>query len=205
MIINVNPDNPQRRLIRRAAEVLRGGGVIIYPTDTQYGIGCDIFEKKAVERIYRLKNKKKEEPLSFVCADLNDLSQYARHISNYAYRSMKRCLPGPYTFILRASKLVPKIMVSKGKTVGIRVPDNKICLEIVRELGHPIANTSVTSSEDEILSDPIDMEEKFGRLVDLIVGGGVLLSERSSMVDLTEEEPEVLRVGKGDVRLFLGA
>ena len=203
MIFVINPQNPQPRLVRQTAEILQKGGVIISPTDTTYGIGCDLFNKKAVERVYRIKEAEPDKPLSFICADLKDLSTYAAGVSNYAYQTMRRLLPGPYTFVLRASKMVPKIMVSRQKTVGIRIPDNEICMSIVRELGHPIVSTSVAQPRDEVLSDPEEIHARFGKQVDLVIDGGVLLSDLSSVVDLSGEVPEVIREGKGDVRFFL--
>ena len=203
MMLKINPQNPQIRLVRRTAEMLQRGGVIIYPTDTTYGIGCDLFNKKAVERVYRVKEAEPDKPLSFICADLKDLSTYAVGVSNYAYQTMRRLLPGPYTFVLRASKMVPKIMVSRQKTVGIRIPDNEICLSIVRELGHPLVSTSVAQPGDEVLSDPEEIHARFGKQVDLVIDGGILLSDLSSVADLSGEVPEVIREGKGDVGFFL--
>ncbi len=201
MIISINPDNPQRRLIERVVEVLKEGGLIGYPTDTIYGIGCDLFNNEAIEKVYRLKKHDRTKPLSFICSGLTDISQYA-HVSNYAYKTMKRLLPGPYTFILEATKLVPKIAMTKQKTVGIRVPDNRICLSIAKRLGHPIISTSVYKANEELYSDPADIEEKFGRQLKLVIDGGVIVAEHSSVIDLTNEEPRVLRKGKGDVSLF---
>ena len=203
MIISINPENPQKRLIGRVMEVLRRGGLIGYPTDTIYGIGCDLFNKEAIESIYRLKKHDTKKPLSFICSDLTDISQYAR-VSNYAYKTMKRLLPGPYTFILEATKLVPTTAMAKQRTVGIRVPDNRICLSIVEGLGHPIISTSVYKPNEELYSDPGDIQEKFGRRLDLVIDGGIIVAEHSSVIDLTNEEPRVLRRGKGDVSLFEG-
>ena len=137
MLLPINPDDPQLRLIQRVANILKRGGLIAYPTDTYYGIGCDILNKRAIEKIYLLKQRDKSQPFSFICADLKNISQYAK-VSNYAYKTMKRLLPGPYTFILTGTKLVPKIMLTKRKTAGIRVPANNICLALVRALGNPI-------------------------------------------------------------------
>ena len=203
MMFKINPKNPQPRLVRKTTEILQRGGVIIYPTDTTYGIGCDLFNKKAVERVYRIKAAESDKPLSFICADLKDLSRYAVGVSNYAYQTMRRLLPGPYTFVLRASKMVPKIMRSRQKTVGIRIPDNEICLSIVRELGHPIVSASVAQPRDEVLSDPEEIHARFGKQVDLVIDGGVLLSDLSSVVDLSDEVPVVIREGKGPVLFFL--
>ena len=136
MLITINPDNPQMRLINRIADILKNGGLIAYPTDTYYGIGCDIMNKRSIERIYQLKQRSKNQPFSFICADLKNISRYAK-VSNYAYKTMRRLLPGPYTFILAGSKLVPKIMLTKRKTAGIRVPANNICLDLVKALGNP--------------------------------------------------------------------
>ena len=201
MIISINPRNPQKRLIQKVIEILKKGRLIGYPTDTIYGIGCDLFKKEAIESIYRLKKHDRKKPLSFICSDLTDISQYAR-VSNYAYKTMRRLLPGPYTFILEATKLVPTIAMTKQKTVGIRVPDNRICLSIVEGLGHPIISTSVYKANEELYSDPADIEEKFGNLLGLVIDGGIIAAEHSSVIDLTDEEPRVIRAGKGDVSLF---
>ena len=202
MILSINSENPQLRLIKKAVEVLKEGGIIVYPTDTVYGMGCDLFNKQAIERIYEIKRRNKKEPLSFICADLKDISNYAL-VSNYAYRTLRRLLPGAYTFVLEASRLVPKILLTKRRTVGIRVPDNKICLALVGELGHPLINTSAKLEQDEILSDPFEIEKKFKKLVDLVIDGGPLASDQSSVIDLIDDVPKVLRAGKGDVSDFL--
>ncbi len=201
MIIAINPKNPQPRLIRRVVEVLEGGGVIGYPTDTIYGVGCDLFNPEAIRKIHRLKKMEGKKPLSFICSDLKDISRYA-YVSNYAYKMMKRLFPGPYTFILKATKLVPKIAMTKQNTVGIRIPDNKICLSLVQELGHPIISTSVYKPDESLYNDPAEIEERFGKQLDLVIDGGVIVAEHSSIVDLTDEFPNVIRKGKGDVSLF---
>lgn len=201
MIITINPKNPQRRLIRKVVEILEKGGVIGYPTDTIYGVGCDLFNPEAIRKVHRLKKLDGKKPLSFICSDLKDISRYA-FVSNYAYKTMKRLLPGPYTFILEATKLVPKIAMTKQKTVGIRIPDNKICLSMVRELGHPIISTSVYKPDEGLYNDPTEIEERFGKQLDLVIDGGVIGAEHSSIVDLTGEFPKVIREGKGDVTLF---
>ena len=148
-VLSINSQNPQMRLIKKVVDVLRDGGVIIYPTDTVYGLGCDLSNKKGIERIYEIKRRNKKQPLSFVCSDLKHISQYAM-VTDYAYKTMKRFLPGPYTFILEASRLVPKIILPKRPTTGIRVPDNQICLALIRELGQPIISTSVKTQEEKI-------------------------------------------------------
>jgi len=202
MIMRINPQNPQPRLIRRVAEVLKAQGVIAYPTDTVYGFGCSLYNKKGIERIYLIKGSEKDRPFSFICADLKDISLYAK-VSNYAYKTMRRLLPGPYTFILEGTKLVPKIMLTRRKTAGIRVPYNPICLAIVKELGHPIISTSATLPGGELLYDPAEIDTRLGNTLDLVIDGGILVSEPSSVIDLTDDRPKVLREGKGDVSFFL--
>jgi tRNA threonylcarbamoyl adenosine modification protein (Sua5/YciO/YrdC/YwlC family) len=200
-VLTINSQNPQMRLIRKAVEVLKDGGVIIYPTDTVYGLGCDLSNKRGIERIYEIKKRNKKQPLSFVCSDLKHISQYAR-VTDYAYKTMKRLLPGPYTFILEASRLVPKIIMPKRPTSGIRVPDNEICLALIRELGQPIISTSVKTQNGEDLGNPAIIDEHFGRIVDLIIDGGVIDPQPSSVISLVDDTVEVLRVGKGDVSAF---
>ncbi len=201
MIIAINPKNPQIRLIRKVVEVLREGGVIGYPTDTIYGVGCDLFNPEAIRKVHRLKKLEAKKPLSFISSDLKDISKYA-YVSNFAYKAMKRLLPGPYTFILKATKLVPKIAQTKQNTVGIRIPDNKICLTLVKELGNPIISTSVNRPDQGLYNDPQEIEERFGKQLDLVIDGGVIVAEHSSIVDLTDDAPKVIRKGKGDVILF---
>ncbi len=202
MLVNINSQNPQMRLIRKAVEVLRDGGLVIYPTDTAYGLGCDLFNKKGIEKIYRIKRRSEKQPFSFVCADLKDISRYAR-VSDYAYKTMKRLLPGPYTFILEASRLVPKIILPKRQTTGIRVPDNRICLALVGELGQPVISTSVKDDDGELMTDPAEMERKFRHCVDLVIDGGIQASGQSSVINLVDDRTEVIRIGKGDVTAFL--
>ena len=203
MILKVNPQNPQKRAIRRAVEVLKEGGVIAYPTDTIYGLGCDLYNRGAIEKIYHLKRYSKNKRLSIICSDLKDISRYAQ-VPDYAYRIMKKLVPGPYTFILEATKLVPKIMLTNQRTIGIRVPDHPIPLALVKELGGPIITTSVTKPDETLYNDPQELEERFGKEVDLIIDGGIIVPQHSSIIDLTAEEPKVLRVGKGDVSLLQG-
>ncbi len=202
MLVNINSQNPQMRLIRKAVEVLRDGGLVIYPTDTAYGLGCDLFNKKGIEKIYRIKRRSEKQPFSFVCADLKDISRYAR-VSDYAYKTMKRLLPGPYTFILEASRLVPKIILPKRQTTGIRVPDNRICLALVGELGQPVISTSVKDDDGELMTDPAEMERKFRHCVDMVIDGGIQASGQSSVINLVDDRTEVIRIGKGDVTAFL--
>jgi tRNA threonylcarbamoyl adenosine modification protein (Sua5/YciO/YrdC/YwlC family) len=201
MIITINPQNPQPRLIRKVVEILEAGGIVVYPTDTYYGIGCDLMNPRAIERIYQLKRRDKSKPFSFICSDLTNISQYAK-VSNYAYRTMKRLLPGPYTFILEGSRLVPKIMLTKRKTAGIRVPDNPICLALVRELGHPIITTSAKTTEGESFHDASLIHDHFGRQVDTVIDGSPVSGEPSSVVSLIDDTPQIIRRGAGDVSLF---
>jgi len=201
MILTINSENPQLRLIRKVADVLKGGGVIGYPTDTIYGVGCDLFHPDAIRKIHRLKKLDGKKPLSFICADLKDISQYA-YVSNQAYKLMKRLLPGAYTFVLKATKLVPKIALTKQKTVGIRIPDNKICLALVKSLGNPIISTSVYKPDEGLYNDPEEIDERFGRQLDLVIDGGIIVAAHSSIVDFTDDAPRVIRRGKGDVSLF---
>jgi len=200
--MRINPQNPQPRLIRQVLEALNKGGVIAYPTDTVYGLGCSLYNKKGIERIYLIKRSEKNQPFSFICADLKDISLYCK-VSNYAYKTMKRLLPGPYTFVLEGTKLVPKIMLTRRMTAGIRVPNNPICLSIVKGLGHPIISTSAKLPEGEVLYDPAEIQGKLGNALDLVIDGGLCVSEPSSVIDLTEDRPKVLRKGKGDVSSFL--
>lgn len=202
-ILQLHPEHPQKRHVDRVVESLHRGGVIVYPTDTVYGLGCDIFNRKAINRIYQIKQAPAGKPLSFVCSDLKDLARYAKNISNAAYRMMKRLLPGPYTFILEASRDVPKFMIGKRRTVGIRVPDNRICLEIVQALGRPVLSTSVVAAEDGIaMNDVESIASRFGGAVDVIADGGVIVSTPSTVVDLTGEEPEILRASAGEADLY---
>jgi tRNA threonylcarbamoyl adenosine modification protein (Sua5/YciO/YrdC/YwlC family) len=189
-------------MISKVVEALEDGGVIAYPTDTVYGFGCSLHNKKGIERIYMIKRSEKNRPFSFICSDLKDISLYCK-VSNYAYKTMKRLLPGPYTFILEGTKLVPKIMLTRRLTAGIRVPDNPICLALVRELGHPIISTSAMLPNGEVLYDPTEIDRHVGKSLDLVIDGGILVSEPSSVIDLTGDTPKILRKGKGDVRLFL--
>jgi len=198
MLLKINPINPQERLIRRVAEHLKKGGIIVYPTDTFYGIGCDIMNKKAIERVYQIKQRQKNKPFSFICSNLKHISLYAK-VSNYAYRTMKRLLPGPYTFILEGSKLVPKMMLTKRKTAGIRVPDHRICFNLTEALGNPILSTSATLPDGEILMDPSLIHDRLNSNLDIVIDGGTTPGRPSSVISLMGDYPEVLREGLGDV------
>lgn len=201
MLIQINSKNPQGRLIANVVDTLKKGGIIAYPTDTYYGIGCDIMNKKAIEKIYQLKKRNKTKPFSFICADLKDISHYAK-VSNYAYKTMRRLLPGPYTFVLEGSKLVPKIMLTKRKTAGIRVPDNTICLAIVEALGNPIITTSATKPNGAIFYDPSLIHDYFQARIDVVIDGGPVPGNPSSVISLIDDIPEIFRKGIGDVSIF---
>lgn len=198
MLIYIHPDNPQPRLIRQVVDCLKGGGVIAYPTDTIYGLGCDIFQQKAVERICRLKGVDPQKAqLSFVCYDLSDLSHYTKQLGTPVYRMLKQYLPGPYTFILEASRQVPKILKSKRDTIGIRVPDNNVARTIVQELGNPILSASLPGNLVEDFTDPEVIQERFSKTVDIVIHGGIGGTVPSTIIDVTTGEPEVLREGAG--------
>ena len=202
MLISINQDNPQPRYIRQIAKKIRNGAVICYPTDTVYGIGCDIFNQKAIKKIFQIKKRAKHKPFSFMCSGLKNVNDYG-HVSNMAYRIMRKALPGPFTFVLPASKLVPKIMITKQKTVGIRVPDNNICLALIEELGNPILTTSaILDKEGNPLSEAYEFDELLGNMIDLVIDGGMVFPDPSTIVSFTGEEPEILRQGKGDVSQF---
>jgi tRNA threonylcarbamoyl adenosine modification protein (Sua5/YciO/YrdC/YwlC family) len=198
MLLAINPDNPQARLIAQVVTALQNDGVIAYPTDTTYGIGCSIFSKKAIERIYSIKQRERKKPFSFICADQSDVANYAK-VSNYAFKVMKRYLPGPYTFVIDATSIVPDLLLTKQKTVGIRIPNNQICLALVRALGHPIVTTSANRSGDEPIGDPFVVNEEMGNLLDYVIDGGVLSPDVSSVISLLGDVPEILRKGVGDV------
>jgi len=193
---------PIFRVVRKLAFALREGGIIAYPTDTVYGIGCDLYNRKALERLYQAKQLRLHKPLSFICADLKEISQYA-HVSNMAYKVMRRLLPGPYTCVLPASREVPRMVVPKQKTVGIRIPDNDICIGLVRELGNPIVSTSASMADEEPMSEPGAIADRFGQYLDLILDVGPLPNIPSTVIDLTGAEPLVIREGKGDTSWLL--
>ena len=198
MLIRIHPVDPQERLIQQVVDILRSGGIIIYPTDTIYGLGCDIFQHKAIERICQIKNiQPSKAQFSFVCYDLSDLSQYAKQLSTPVYRTLNQFLPGPYTFILEASKQVPKILKTKKDTVGIRVPDNKIARCIVKELGNPILSATLPGENVEDYTDPELIHDRFEKLVNVVIDGGIGGMVPSTVVDFTSDEPELIRAGAG--------
>ena len=199
MLLHLHPDNPQPRNIRTIIECLQDGGVVIYPTDTIYGLGCDIFQHKAIERISRIKQvDPAKAQLSFICYDLSDLSIYTKSISTPLYRLLKTYLPGPYTFILPASKEVPRILKSKKDTIGLRVPDNNIARSLIKELGHPILSASLPGDMVEEYTDPERIYDNFKNRVDIVINGGIGGIVPSTVVDCTGEEPVVLRKGLGE-------
>ena len=200
MLIEIDPERPRPRQIKQVADTVRRGGIIIYPTDTCYGLGADIFNKKAIEKICLIKGLPRNTPFSFVCSDLSDISRYAR-VSDYAYRILKRFLPGPYTFVLEGSRQVPKIMLTKRKTAGIRIPDHTVSMLLAQELGNPIISTSAGVNHD-IVSDPRDVANNLYRHADIIVDSGIIVPRPSSVISLVGDEPEVIREGQGDCFLF---
>jgi len=199
MLLQIHPENPPPRLIKQVVESLQKGGIIIYPTDTVYGLGCDILQQKAVERICRIKNvDPKKAQLSFVCSDLSHLSDFAKPLSNPTYRLLKEYLPGPYTFILPASKMVPKILQSKKDTIGLRIPNNNIAMAIIKELGRPILSASLPGEMVEDYTDPEVMYENFMNEVDYVIDGGIGGMVPSTVVDCTGDEPVLVREGLGE-------
>lgn len=199
MLLHLHPENPQPRNIKTIVECLNDGGTIIYPTDTIYGLGCDIFQLNAIEKVCRIKNiQPAKAQLSFICYDLSDLSNYTKSISTPLYRMLKNYLPGPYTFILPASKQVPKILKSKKDTIGLRVPDNIIAQTMIKELGHPILSTSLPGEMVEEYTDPELMYENFKNIVDIVVDGGIGGITPSTIVDCTQEPPALIRKGLGE-------
>ncbi|GGZ59065.1 L-threonylcarbamoyladenylate synthase [Mesonia mobilis] len=202
-LIKIYEENPNPKEIAKVVDVLKKGGLIIYPTDTVYGLGCDITNNSALEKIAKIKGVKLEKAnFSFICEDLSNLSEYAKQIDNSTFKLLKRNLPGPYTFILPGSNNLPTVF-KKKKTVGIRVPDNKICQAIVNKLGNPIVSTSIKDDDEviEYTTDPELIAEKWDKLVDIVVDGGYGDNVASTVIDLTEGEPEVIREGKGDLAL----
>jgi len=205
MLLKIHPDNPQPRRIAQVVECLKNSGLIIYPTDTLYGLGCDIHNKSAMERLHRYKGiNQKKANLSFICSDLSHISEYAAQLDNPTYKLMKRALPGPYTFILKANSNVPKLFRNNKKTVGIRVPDHAIAHAIINELGNPIVSTSVRIDNDfaNYLSNPEIIHAELGHLVDIVIDGGVGGLIPSTIINCTGREPVLIREGKGDVNVI---
>ena len=206
MLKRIYNDNPNQKEIESVVNCLRNGGVIIYPTDTIYALGCDINNKKALERVAKIKGiKLKDANFSFICFDLSHLSEFAKQVSTHTYKLLKRVFPGPYTIILNATDKIPKIFSNKKKTVGIRIPDNNIAREIVKELGSPIVSTSIHDEDDiiEYSTDPELIFEKYSNQVDLVIDGGYGLNTASTIIDCTDdEEYMIIREGKGELDLI---
>ncbi|MFO7720575.1 MAG: L-threonylcarbamoyladenylate synthase [Gillisia sp.] len=203
-LIRIYEENPNPKDIKKVVEVLRKGGLVIYPTDTVYGLGCDITNTSALERIAQIKQVKLDKAnFSFICEDLSNLSDYVRQIDTQTFKILKRNLPGPYTFILPGNSNLPSVF-KKKKTVGIRVPDNNICRAIVRELGNPIVSTSIRDDDEviEYTTDPELIHEKWDKLVDIVIDGGYGDNIPSTVIDLTNAEPEVMREGKGSIEIM---
>jgi len=201
MVISINPRNPQKRHLDKIVEVLKNGGVIIYPTDTYYGFGASLLSSEAIDKLYKLKKQEKNKFYSFILPDLKNISEYAM-VSDYAFKALKYHLPGPYTFILPASRVIPKKLWSKRKTVGIRIPDNKISTAIAKELGHPIVNTTLLDKKDEGIYNPDLIDKELENKVDLVVNGGIIEPHPSTVIDLTNDSPEIIREGAGSIDWF---
>ncbi len=203
MLVKLYEENPSERIVKQVVDCLQSGGLIVYPTDTVYGLGCDIFNKSAMERLYQYKGLKPKNKANFsiICYDLSHISEYAKQLDTATYKLMKRSLPGPFTFILDASKQIPKFFINNRKTIGIRVPDNNIARTIVKELGHPIVSTSVHHRDTvlDYITDPELIHEELGGLVDMVIDGGMGGIEPSTVVDCTGYEAEILREGKGEL------
>lgn len=203
IIRQVHLENPHSRVISEAVEILKSGGLVVYPTDTIYGLGVDLFNKAALEKVLRIKKASKHKMLSFICKDLKDISRWAI-VSDQAYRTMRHVLPGPYTFVLKASREIPKIMLQKRKTIGIRIPNSAVAHALADGLGRPILSTSVPQGSDGYYSDPEEISQMFNHEIDLILDAGVMFNQPSTIVDFSGDEPEVIREGAGPLEdLFL--
>jgi len=197
-VVKIFLEHPQERLIKKAAQVLKDGGIVVYPTDTIYGLGVDLFNKQAIERVLRIKKASSHKLMSFLCPDLKDISKWAV-APNEAYKVMRRVLPGPYTFVLRASREIPKTVLQKRKTVGIRIPDSEVAHALLKEMGRPILSVSVPQGTDGYYSDPQEIADKFQYEIDLILDAGVMFNKPSTVVDFSGDEPQIIREGSGDI------
>jgi tRNA threonylcarbamoyl adenosine modification protein (Sua5/YciO/YrdC/YwlC family) len=198
MIIEIHPKNPQPRLIKQAAQVIRDGNILLFPTDTKYDIGCDLFNKRAVDRLYRITHADKKKLFSVICTDFHELSKYAQ-ISNLAYKVMRRLLPGPYTFILPGTRILPKITMSKRKTIGVRIPDNRILLELGKEYNGPILSAGLPEIREDEPLDLWEVEERLGHEIDMIIDGGPVFPRDSTIIELINDQIELIRQGAGDI------
>ncbi len=202
MLLTIHPCNPQQRHIDRVTRELKAGAIIAWPTETGYGLGCDLFNAKAIKKLIALKKRPANKPFSLICADLKEISLYA-HVSNTAYRLLRRNLPGPYTFVLPGNKIVPKTMVTRQKTVGIRVASQPISKLLITSLGNPVVNTSIMLSDDDTpLSSAYEVDNALGNRITMVIDGGEIYPEPSSVIDLTSDTPEIIRKGKGDISPF---
>jgi len=205
MLLSINPINPQSRLIQQVVEILKNDGVIIYPTDTVYGLGCSIFSKKAMKRMLQIKKQNvhngtnPKKPLTFICGNQTEVQEYTQGIPKPVFKLLRRQLPGPYTFVFKAAKIVPKMMLTPRSTVGLRWPNHPIANKIVEALGHPILSSSLRISADELYDDPHELHVEYKKLVDLIVDGGIIFAENSTIIDFSHGEAEIIRNGKGPV------
>ena len=198
MLLDINQDNPQQRKLDQAVECLKRDGVLIYPTDTVYGIGCNLFSKKAIQRIQRIKDMDAKKPMSFICSSMSMMQEYTQGIPNDLFKILKRLLPGPYTFILKASKEVPKIMLTKRETLGVRFPDNPIAIGLVETLGNPILSSSLRADETQLYENAYELSDRYQKQVDMIIDGGTVFAENSTIIDFTGDSPVLVRQGKGD-------
>ena len=198
MLFSINPKNPQPRLVQQVVELLENDGVIIYPTDTVYGLGCSIYSKKAMKRLHLIKKMDPKKPLTLICSNQTQIQEYTQGIETPIFKLLRKHLPGPYTFVFRASKIVPKMMLTPRSTVGFRWPDHPITLAIVEMLGHPILSSSLRISEDELYDDPHEIHDHFKKRVDAVVDGGSIFAEHSTIIDFSQGDPILLRQGKGN-------
>ena len=198
MLLSINPKNPQPRLVQQVVELLENDGVIIYPSDTVYGLGCSIYSKKAMKRLHLIKKMDPKKPLTLICSNQTQIQEYTQGIETPIFKLLRKHLPGPYTFVFRASKIVPKMMLTPRSTVGFRWPDHPITLAIVKMLGHPILSSSLRISEDQLYDDPQEIHDHFKKRVDAVVDGGSIFAEHSTIIDFSQGDPILLRQGKGN-------
>ena len=198
MLLSINPKNPQPRLVQQVVELLENDGVIIYPTDTVYGLGCSIYSKKAMKRLHLIKKMDPKKPLTLICSNQTQIQEYTQGIETPIFKLLRKHLPGPYTFVFRASKIVPKMMLTPRSTVGFRWPDHPITLAIVEMLGHPILSSSLRISEDQLYDDSQEIHDHFKKRVDAVVDGGSIFAEHSTIIDFSQGDPILLRQGKGN-------